>query len=349
MPDYPERFPSARDIEKVARNPECQTLRVALAASVDIRKYATEVGLEEEKQSPIALARGNAVERFVLGRGAEHLIERLIEDGKLDANPQVEDLGRRAPNRAGMEKTAEKTESHMEALLAGKPAPQLLVHPVLRIALGPDTQFIEPDALVLYKDATLYEPLELKSYPYRYGKTDPDDLRQARRQGAVYVHAFRKRVEAAGGDANDVQARVTLVFTRPDSLYPSPIYHESVQGEMRDADHAVQLLEEAKAEMHSLVPPGTDVRTVLPTLDIHYTENCLSFCSLAKHCRDSCSNAGKVSILGERSGRILAAATTIDRVMELLNGSEPQDDGEATLARRMTELSKAVGPFQVAQ
>ena len=58
-----ERFPSARDIEKVARNPECRTLRTALAANVDMRKLAIQLGLPEERQSPIAIGRGQQVEQ----------------------------------------------------------------------------------------------------------------------------------------------------------------------------------------------------------------------------------------------------------------------------------------------
>lgn len=349
MPDNPERFPSARDIEKVARNPECQTLRTALAANVDMRKYAHEVvGLPEERQSPIALARGNQVDRFVLGNNAKVLVEKLLEDAKIDEPPDVVDLGRRAPNRAGMEKTAGQTDRYIAARMVGESAPDILVHPVLSIALGPDTQFIEPDALIAYPDTGIYEPLELKSYPYRYGKTDPEDLRQARRQGAVYVHALRGRTEALGGDRDLIPPQVTLVFTAPDSLYPRPIYHESVQGEMRDAEYAVELLETAKLELPNLLADGVAIRDLLPTLDIHYTEKCLAFCSLAKHCRESCSSAGKVAVLGERPGRILSPAVNIERAIALLQGADPTNDGEAALARRLGELAGALGTFEVA-
>jgi hypothetical protein len=349
MPDHVERFPSARDIEKIARNPECKTLRTSLAANVDLRKFAVDLGLEEERQSPIALARGNAVERFVLGKRAARLVERLQEDGKIGTDPWIEDLSKRAPNRAGMEKAADRTDEFIAARLAGTSAPDILIHPVLRIQLGPDIQFLEPDSLIAYPDEPLYEPMELKSYPFRYGKTDHEDLRQARRQGAVYVHALRGRVTALGGDMATIRTRVTLVFTRPDSLYPRPIYHESVEGEMRDAEHAVQLLEDAKVELDDLARKGTDIKTLLPTLDIHYTEKCLSFCSLAKRCRESCSSAGKVAVLGERPGRVLAPAVTIGRAMELLSGSKPRDDGEETLARRMTELIGGIGALEEAR
>jgi hypothetical protein len=346
VPDHVERFPSARDIEKVARNPECKTLTTALAANVDLRKYAVELGLQEERQSPLALAKGNQVERFVLRDGAAKLVERLTEDGKLHPEPWVEDLGKRAPNRAGMEKVATRTDGFIADLLAGKSVPDILVHPVLRIALGPDIQFIEPDALIRYSDADGYEPMELKSYPYRFGKTDGEDLRQARRQGAVYVYALRRRVEALGGNPVGTAAQVTLVFTRPDSLFPAPIYHESVRGEMRDAENAIALLEDAKAELKLLIPPGSDVRTLLPTLDIHYMEKCLSFCSLAKRCRESCSEEGKVSVLGENTARILAPAGTIERAVELLEGSPPKDDGEAALAQRLRAIASSTGSLR---
>ena len=350
MPDFPERFPSARDIEKVARNPECQTLRATLAANVDLRKYAQEViGLPEERQSPIALARGNQVDRFVLGDYAKVLVEKMLEDGKIDTAPTIEDLSRRAPSREGMRKIARRTDEHIGAHLAGEEAPDILVHPVLSIALGPDTQFIEPDALIAYPGTHVYEPLELKSYPFRLGKTDPEDLRQARRQGAVYVHSLRKRVEALRGDGSNILPQVTLVFTAPDSLYPRPIYHESVRGEMRDAEHAVELLEEAKEELKQLLLEGGEVLELLPTLDIHYMENCLSFCSLAKHCREACASEGKVAILGERPGRILAPALNTKRAIELLRGAKPTSDGEAVLARRLRELIDAVGSLEVAK
>ncbi len=350
MPDNPERFPSARDIEKVARNPECQTLRMALGANLDLRKYAHEVvGLAEERQSPIALARGNQVDRFVLGNDAQILVDKLLEDGKMASPPEVQDLGRRPPNRPGMAKAAAKTDEYIAARLAGKPAPAVLVHPVLSIALGSDTQFIEPDALIAYPETLVYEPLELKSYPFRYGKTDPENLRQARRQGAVYVQALRKRAEFLGAEDSIIRSQVTLVFTAPDSLYPRPIYHESVDGEMRDVQQAISLLEASKAELKLLMPDGGDVRDLLPTLDIHYMERCLSFCSLAKHCREACSSEGKVSILGERPGRVLSPATNVERAIELLHGAEPIDDGEATMAQRLRELADALGTFEVAK
>jgi hypothetical protein len=237
-----ERFPSARDIEKVARNPECRTLRTALAANVDPRKLAVRLGLPEEKQSPLAIARGQRVEREILGNDAARLVERFVEDGKIRPRPLVKDLGRRAQNRAGMLKVAEETERSVRDLLEDRPAPDLLLHPVLTVRLGADIQVIEPDALVRYRDRPMYEPVELKSYPYRQGRTDPDDLRQARRQGAVYVYALRALVTRLGGDADLVPSRVTLVFTRPDSMYPSPIYEELVEGENRDVANALLAL-----------------------------------------------------------------------------------------------------------
>ena len=348
MPENPERFPSARDIEKVARNPECQTLRTALAANIDVRKYAVEIGLEEDRQSPIALARGNQVERFVLGDSAARLVERLNEDAKVAPGAWVEDLGRRPPNRAGLQSAAEATDDFLSDLLESKSVPDILIHPVLSIQLGGDTQYIEPDALILYEGSSMYEAAELKSYPYRLGKTDPEDLRQARRQGAVYVLAQRRRIEALEGRSAQVPSQVTLIFTRPGSLFPAPIYHESVEGEMRDAEHAVSLLAEAKAELSSLLPPDGDAKALLPTLDIHYGERCLSFCSLAKRCREACSAAGQVAVLGEQSSRILAAAENVERAIELLQGAAPRDDGEAALAGRLRALASTVGEFKVA-
>jgi hypothetical protein len=117
---------------------------------------------------------------------------------------------------------------------------------------------------------------------------------------------------------------------------------------MRDAEHAVSLLETAKAELPSLLPPNGDVKRLLPTLDIHYGERCLSFCSLAKRCREACSTAGKVSVLGEQSSRILAAAENVERAIELLRGVDPRDDGEAALAQRLRALASAVGEFKLA-
>jgi len=342
-----ERFPNARDIEKVARNPECRTLRTALAANVDLRKFAVQLGLEEDRQSPIAIARGEQVERAILGNDSARLLEKFVEDDRIDFDASAVDLGRRQKNREGMRKVADKTDAFVAALVRGEEAPDVLIHPVLRLALGGDEQFIEPDALVRFRGAPTYEPLELKSYPYREGRTDPEDLRQARRQGAVYVHALRLRVHELGGSEDIVRPQVTLVFTRPNSLYPVPVYDELVNGEIRDVQHALALLTAARETLTDLDPDGTQLVDLLPDLDIHYTERCLSFCSLAKRCRERASAEAQACVLGERSSRVLGPIT-IPRMLELLDGAKPRDDAESSLAERFRSLNEQLGSFQEA-
>jgi hypothetical protein len=342
-----ERFPSARDIEKVARNPECRTLRTALAANVDLRRFAVHLGLNEERQSPIAIARGQQVERNILGQQAARLVEKLAKDGRVSSDVQVIDLGKRQKNREGMRQVADKTDEFLSALVQGASAPDFLIHPVLRLGLGADEQFIEPDGLLRFQDARMYQPLELKSYAYREGRTDQEDLRQARRQSAVYVHALRLHVEALGGSPGLVEPRATLVFTRPTSLDPLPVYGEPLDGEIRDVEHSLRLLAIARSELSDITPDGREITDVLAGLDIHYTERCLSFCSLAKRCRERASEDGQSSILGERSARVLGPVS-IPRLLELIDGAEPATVEEASLADRFRELAQKIAPFREA-
>src|SRR5687767_6594244 len=98
-----------------------------------MRKLAIQLGLPEERQSPIAIGRGQQVERHVLGDKAKILIERLLKDGKVAPSVEVLDLSKRAPNRAGMQKAARDTDRCINDLLHGRSVPALIIHAVLSV------------------------------------------------------------------------------------------------------------------------------------------------------------------------------------------------------------------------
>jgi hypothetical protein len=213
---------------------------------------------------------------------------------------------------------------------------------------------IEPDALVATDSGAFYRPIEIKSYPDRGGKTGATDVRSACRQAAVAVVGLRGLMTQFGVvDANSlVPPRGDLVLRTPGSyrptLRPMPLEGE-VDSLERALEEAPRNLGETEALLASIgATAALDSRTVIELLPNNYKENCREFCALAGQCKQRAVAQSDPVLLGSRAREEWAAAGSLERVLELLDGrgAPPRNPAEALLQQRLemeyAELERAV-------
>jgi hypothetical protein len=338
----------------MARNPACSLLKSLTMAGVSPARVMSAVYGEpsREGQSPFALGVGNQFEAGLFESGAARLLELYQTAGRLPlADCRVVDVPRLAPgtSRAAMERRHTLSDQLLWRKLAGDPsAPNLIVKPRLVVGLLGLHFNIEPDALVAADGDAFYTPIEIKSYPDRDGKTEPADVRAACRQAAVAVVALREAARRFGVTTleQQVPARGDLVLRVPGSLRatlrPMTLAGE-VDSLVRALAAAPRDLDEAEALLAAISPAATlDDPTVLDQIPTNYRESCREFCALARRCKERAVCAGDPVLLGSRAREEYAAAGTLGRVLELLegHGAPPRSPAERRLQAQLHDAHR---------
>jgi hypothetical protein len=341
----------ARGLERMARNPACGLLKALTVAGVSPARVSSAVYGEpgREGQSPFALGAGNQFEAGLFESGAARLLDLYRAQGRLRVTEcRVADVPGLAPgtSREAMDRRHTLTDQLLRRKLAGDPsAPNLILKPRLVVGLlGLDFN-IEPDALVAADGDAFYAPIEIKSYPDRDGKTDPVDVRGACRQAAVAVVALRAAARRFGAPAAErlVPAHGDLVLRVPGSFRPTlrPMTLQSeVDSLVRALEAAPRDLDEAEALLAGISAEATlDDPAVLDQLPTNYRESCREFCALARRCKERAICEGDPVLLGSRAREEYAAAGSLDRVLELLEGrgAPPRTAAERRLQAQLQE------------
>jgi len=336
----------------MARNPACGLLKSLTMAGVSPARVVSAVYGEpsREGQSPFALGVGNQFEAGLFESGAARLLDLYRTAGRLQlAECRVADVPGLAPgtSQAAMERRHTVSDQLLRRKLAGDPAaPNLIIKPRLVVGLLGLTFNIEPDALLAADEDSFYTPIEIKSYPDRDGKTDPVDVRGACRQAAVAVVALREDARRFGTAPLEelIPARGDLVLRVPGSLRatlrPMTLAGE-VDSLVRALAAAPRDLDEAEALLRAISPAATlDDPAVLDHLPTNYRESCREFCALARRCKERARCAGDPVLLGSRAREEYAAAGTLGRVLELLEGhgaAPPRTPAERRLQAQLHE------------
>ena len=239
----------ARGIEQYARNPAC--LRLALITAEGLLPGSVLEGAFDRpnmrRPPPTAVVLGKRFERRLLSAGAALLLDRYVKAGLLAATEcRVVDVEAACPGTAPADiaHRTRMTERLVEARRSGDPsAPNLVLMPRLRVRVGGADHGIEPDYLVAADGERCYHAGEIKSYAYRRGKTDPAEVKGARRQAAVTVVALRQLVGRLGAadPAAEVEPVVDLVLRWPATLGPT-LDRERVEGEVWSIERALDRL-----------------------------------------------------------------------------------------------------------
>jgi hypothetical protein len=350
----------ARGLERMARNPACGLLKALTVAGVSPATVVTDVYKEasREGQSPFALNAGNQFEEGLFESGAARLLNLYRTSGRLGLTEckvvSVPDLAPGA-TRAAMDRRQTVSTRLLSMKLAGDPAaPNIILKPRLTVMLLGLVFNIEPDALVAADADAFYTPVEIKSYPDRAGKTDPIDIRGACRQAGVAIVALRAAAGRLGAPTPQdlIPARGDLVLRQPGSNFPT-LRPMTLQGEVDSLERALteapRDLGETEALLESVSPTAAlDSAAVLDTLPNNYRDNCREFCALARRCKQRALAQGDPVVLGGRAREEFAAAGSLERVFELLDGRgfPPRSRAEQVLQQRLQEeyreLEKAV-------
>jgi len=348
----------ARGLEKLARNPSCRRAQaVTFAGSAPAQVVQAVYGEDpDDQQSPFALQAGNRFEARLLKSGAAALLAAYQETGLLAAGEdRVMVVPEAHPGRDEATRARRRalTERLIRARLAGaSDTPHLIVHPRLEVHLAGVPHEIEPDALVASGSDRFYRPVEIKSYPDRRGKTDPADLKAARRQVAVAVIALRQLVSRLGtADPTQIAlSRGDLVLRVPGSMRAA-LSSMALRGEVFSLEQMVREAPAALIEILAAVPEGgtLDDRGVLEGIPNAWRDGCREHCDLAGICRRLAGDGCAPAVLGDGARESLAAAGSTDRALALLHGrgAAPSSPAERALRDRLhsalEELQTAVG------
>lgn len=343
----------ARGIERVARNPDCDRLAALTLASVSPATYA-EVVLGEsvsDARSPLALAAGHHFESKLLAENASGLVALYVAAGRLP--PQgvtVVDLSRAGNTRReeGREKVRAATRALITRALAGEAVPEVVLKPRMVLTVAGSPHEVEPDALVWTEG--FYRVVEIKAYPDRGGRTDPDDLRNACRQAAVGVVALRALVAELGhtNSCTRIPAAGDLVFQRPGSS-EGRLHPMTLAGEV---DSLQRLLAGLPARLAEIVAKtqgaSIDDPAVLLALPKRWQAGCATTCALAGRCRGEMSACADPALLGEAARESLAGVGSVVIALDLVRGKRaPANESEHALVEHLQpalgQLRKAVG------
>lgn len=338
----------ARGIESVARNIGCVRLRAIVIAGLTPAEIIKHVfGMQPDIMSPFAMTLSQAYERRLLDNGGSSLLTAYREKGLLtQLEVKISSVANQAPGDSSFARHQRvlETQRLVDMKLRNDPlAPNLILNPRLPLMLVGVTHPIELDYLVASDADPFYRVGVIKSYADRGGKTDHSDIRAALREAAVGTLALGQHIASRGGDPAVAGDRVDMVLRAPGSFIPRLFPANRAESEMASLTRALSAAPADLDDVERLVPANATFadRTVIDQLPNNYRSNCKEHCALWEHCRAQALSAGLPIILGDQAAEQLAAAGSIARVIDLLDGKgrPPDNRAEASLANDLRAAS----------
>jgi hypothetical protein len=337
----------ARGIESVARNASCIRLRAVVITGLTPTEIIKQVyKAKPDAMSPFAMTLSQGYERRLLENGGASLLTAYREKGILTpGEAKVSSVADHAPGGSSLARQRRELETQrlLDLKHAGNPlAPNLILRPRLPLALVGVTHAIELDYLVAGEDARSYRVGVIKSYADRGGKTDRADIRAACREAAVGTLALRQHLANRGDDPDLAGDRIDMVLRAPGSFVPRLFASMRAESELASLMRALSAAPADLDEVEQLVPAGASFADprVIEQIPNNYQSSCKEHCALWERCRAQALAAGQPIILGDAAAEQLAAAGSITRALDLLDGHgrPPDNRAEAALA---TELRAA--------
>lgn len=331
----------ARGIESVARNAGCIRLRAIVITGLTPTEIIKHVfNSEPDIMSPFAMTLSQAYERRLLENGGASLLTAYREKGHLaPSEVKVSSVADLAPGAGVLARQRREMETRrlLDMKHAGSPlAPNLILNPRLPLELVGVTHAIELDYMVASDAERSYRVGVIKSYADRGGKTDKADIRAACREAAVGTLALRQHLESRGQDHNLAGDRIDMILRAPGSFVPRLFASMRAEAELASLMRALSAAPADLYEIEQLVPPGATFSSpdVIEQIPNNYRSNCKEHCALWERCRAQALIAGQPIILGDAAAEQLAAAGSITRALDLLDGRgrPPDNRAEAALA-----------------
>ncbi|MCG6493920.1 hypothetical protein [Kitasatospora sp. A2-31] len=332
----------ARKITALTTNPGCDRRAVLDAAGVDKAALARRMGFDPRfGQSPFAITRGLAFEELVKRDGHAELFRLLRQQtGAPVAEAAVTDLNDVGGN-ASLAVRQKESARLIERMAAGDADRLILDHPVLTLEVAGGTAYLEPDALT-HRVGGRFHLVEIKSFPAIDGVADPLDVAQAAKQAAVYAIALRRAFAAAGHDPDLVADQFLLVCpkdfgNRPygrlvDLRQERDTIAFQLERLRRTADLIVSLPAEATFDASDESNRSADeLASSVSALDAAYSPGCLSFCEMARFCREEAERCALPARLGSGMRNVMPGLDSTRTVLAHLGDASGQavDPGQA--------------------
>ncbi|MFC7527587.1 hypothetical protein [Actinoplanes sp. GCM10030250] len=321
----PAKRHNARTVAALTGNPGCARRAVLDAAGIDKDALARRIGFPAKfGQSQFAITRGNTFEAQVKANGYAELVRLMRETLDLE----ITEVGAKDLNEVGGNDSQELrhvgTRQALEAAVDGREPLTLLDHPLLRLDVGGNDVYLEPDLVAFHHDGVMHV-VEIKSFAIIDDRADAGKVAAAARQSAVYVLALRRLL----GD-DKVSHEVVLVCPKDFSNRPTAVKID-VRKQLITLDHQLSRLaridtlvdllpDDLSLELDSHSPE--QLLTALSEMEPRYAPACLASCEMAYFCRDE--SAGCTSILGTSDREELGSVETVARALDLARGyAEP--------------------------
>lgn len=344
----------ARGIVRASRIPTCARQAAMVVDHVkELEFYRSLVGEDfrgEYGERISAHRRGTAFERAAYDNDAAQLKAALA----LRFGYQPEDMWARnfAEEIPGPPTTMRAARLHRLSLVfrdlaAGKPVPELLIQPQLRIPVRPEAKYFEyiaPDFMVLDPERRIYLPGELKSFAERDGVASRADLDLPRRQAGVQVIALTALADRVGL-ADRVDELAVFVYATPYGLKLGPPHLEQIHAECREIRRAITQLAAVHDRLQKLREiEDTTLVNLIDEFPADYQEACHGTCILAGPCKEAA--AGTVRELGDEAREMLGPDMATERLIALAEGATPANPLEEELAPALRDAAAVLDALQ---
>jgi hypothetical protein len=344
---------TARTVAALAANPGCSRRAVLDAAGADKARIAECTGFPQQSgasQSPFALRRGAVFETQVKSGGGADLIRLLREKVGLPL-PEV--------SHAVLESVGGSTDRELRwrrtrTLLLGAArhpdhAGTLYDHPMLRLEVGGQLAYLEPD-VIAFQAAGRFHVIEVKSFALIDGQADEESVGAAALQAAVYIIALQDLLTAASLPAAAVSADAILVTPENFSAQATATFLD-VRKQVSILRRQLARISRVDALLDSLPagltfdlepqPDGSPARprgeltAALEAVDARYQPRCLKTCELAGFCRNEARAAGAIAVLGSAVRDDLGGLDTIGTALALARMTREPSAEQADIARAL--------------
>ncbi|OKK14112.1 hypothetical protein [Streptomyces sp. CB02400] len=334
-PRSPQPY-TARKITALTANPACSRRAVLDAAGVDKAVLAQRMGYEPRfGQSPFAIAREQAFEALVKWGGYAELIRLLREQlGIPVEEAAVTDLSE-VGGDTSLNRRATETRHLLKRLASGSDERLILDRPLLTLEVAGQTAYLEPQALT-HRVGGLFYLAEIRSFPAIDGQANPTAVAQTAKQAAVSVLALRRAF--ADMDLNPEQIAHEFLLICPKDFSNRP-YGRMVDLRQELDALLFQLTRLRRADDLALgLPPSATLDTdrdeaeldaSVGALDAAYTPDCLSFCEMARYCRDEATACASPTRLGGTVRNTLPGIDSTRTALAHLEGVHAPGPAEA--------------------
>jgi hypothetical protein len=352
----PPKRHNARTVAALTGNPGCARRAVLDAAGVDKEKLARHVGFPAKfGQSQFAITRGNSFEAQVKANGYAELLRLLRETLDLDlsevASTDLEDVG----GNTGQE--VRHARSHQKLTRAASDpnaAATFYDHPLLRLDVGGNDVYLEPDLVAFHHDG-VFHVVEIKSFAVIDNQADARKVAAAATQSAVYVLALRRLL-------GDDKVSHDIVLVCPKDFSNQPVATKvDVRKQLINLDHQLTRLARVDFLLDALPPrlsldlspdddgkptrSADDVIAALADIEARYAPDCLAKCEMAYFCRDEAT--GCTAALGLSVREELGGVETVAEALGLADGSlvaGAEQEQAAEMLRTTAQIFRSVTP-----